>query len=302
MRGAELLDKIGLADPAYVAAAHAPPERGAIRRRGWQALAACLALAVVSAAVLVQAHNRAATLPKLEQVPVISAAADLPGGMRRMMNYAGMRYVFLEGGAAYSLAPEQLGEAVGVLEYDIQADPEANGKKEFSATYALGGTVYLLADYDPAFRVAVEQDGLYFICQSVGYTQGGDIDPGEYFQKARFPKIVDGVSIYDHMGSELLGSVPAGSVDALVKCLSQAVPAELDSDGYQQIAQAQREGLSYRLSFDLSDGTKYWLYVIPALDIAMIGDGRYTLPDTLSGQFGGLFDGLEQTPPSIGPP
>ena len=194
MRGAELLDKIGLADPAYVAAAHAPPERGAIRRRGWQALAACLALAVVSAAVLVQVHNRAATLPKLEQVPVISAAADLPGGMRRMMNYAGMRYVFLEGGAAYSLAPEQLGEAVGVLEYDIQADPEANGKKEFSATYALGGTVYLLADYDPAFRVAVEQDGLYFICQSVGYTQGGDIDPGEYFQKARFPKIVDGAA------------------------------------------------------------------------------------------------------------
>ena len=116
--------------------------------------------------------------------------------------------------------------------------------------------------------MAVEQDGLYFICQSVGYTQGGDIDPGEYFQRAGY----------------------------------QAGPAELDSDGYQQIAQAQREGLSYRLSFDLSDGTKYWLYVIPALDIAMIGDGRYTLPDTLSGQFGGLFDGLEQTPPSIGPP
>jgi len=291
VRGAELLDKMGLTDTAYVIAAHAPPKQGVRWHRLGAVVAACLVLAVISATLWVQTQNNSPGLPRLEPT-----AAAPPGGMRRMMNYDGIRYIFLEDGAAFSLSLEQIGDAAGVLEYDIQADPETNAKREFSTTYALGGTVRLLTDYDPAFRVAVELDGTYYICQSVGHTDNSDMDASKYFQQARFSEIVEGISIYDHMGRDLLSEVPTKDVASLVEILSQTTPAKLDNDDYQQIAKAQKNGLSYRLSFNLSDGTKYWLYVIPSLDIAMLGDGRYTLPDSFSNQFGTLFDGLEQKP------
>ena len=79
--------------------------------------------------------------------------------------------------------------------------------------------------------------------------------------------------------------------------LAQSVPARLSDEQYQQIGQAQREGRSFRVTFDLADGTGYGFYVIPSLDIAMFGDGRYTTPADFSDAFGSFFDGLQQDAP-----
>ena len=46
MRGNELLEKMELVDPAYVAAADAPVKKGTPRWLRWGAMAACLCLVI----------------------------------------------------------------------------------------------------------------------------------------------------------------------------------------------------------------------------------------------------------------
>lgn len=293
MNAKRVSDALSELDPQYVQEALQYKGRSkALRWRKWGAAAACL---VVVAALVLGGTSIFAreSLPQLEPA---APAADAPDGMRKMMNYNGNRYVFLEDGAAYSLSAQQLKAALGTLDYDIQADPQANGKKEFSTTFALGGTVYELADYDPAFRLAVEWEGNYYLCQRTGQTDNSPMDAAEYFAAARFPERIERVSIADHAGAEVLAEFPGGEISALIGALAQAQPAALAEEDYLAIASAQTEGESYQLLLELNDGTTSSLYVLPSLQIAMIGDNRYALPDSFSEKFGDLFDGLTQGP------
>lgn len=52
----------------------------------------------------------------------------------------------------------------------------------------------------------------------------------------------------------------------------------------------------YDPDFRLADTTRYKLYVIPSLSVAMIGNGRYTLPDEFHSAFDPVFDALSQAP------
>ena len=122
------------------------------------------------------------------------------------------------------------------------------------------------------------------------------MDAAEYFAAARFPERIERVSIADHAGAEVLAEFPGGEISALIGELSQAQPAALAEEDYLAIARAQTDGESYQLLLDLNDGTTSSLYVLPSLQIAMIGDNRYALPDSFSEKFGDLFDGLTQGP------
>lgn len=75
MRGGELLDKMELVDPAYVAAADRPPQLRRVRWKAWASVAACLALAVVSVAVV--RMSRQAPLP-IRQAPPRRASRQRP--------------------------------------------------------------------------------------------------------------------------------------------------------------------------------------------------------------------------------
>lgn len=285
-------------DDRFIAGAVRPQSAGKTIRfpwKRWAAAAACLCLLGASAFAARGFLLPAETEPIVQTAP----AADSPDGMRRYMNWNGMRYEFLENGAVYQIPAELLGDAVGTLTHDIAADPEANAGKDLSSTYALGGTVYELKEYDAQFRVAVEYDGGYCICQSVAFNDGTPLDPAEYFALAGFPDNIQSVSVFDHGGSSLLAQLPKEETEQFVAALAQSVPAQLSDEQYQQIGQAQREGRSFRVTFDLDDGTGYGFYVIPSLDIAMFGDGRYTTPADFSDAFGGFFDGLRQDAPPI---
>lgn len=94
----------------------------------------------------------------------------------------------------------------------------------------------------------------------------------------------------------MLADFPSSEIEALIDTLAQSMPAQLSDEDYQQIAKEQNEGQSYQLFFSLNDGTIYHLYVIPSLEIAMIGDGRYVLPESFAEDFGSLFEGLSQNP------
>ena len=279
MNAKRVSDALSELDPQYVQEALQYKGRSkALRWRKWGAAAACLVVVVA----LVLGGTSIFARESLPQLQPAAPAAD--------------RYVFLENGAAYSLSAQQLKAALGTLDYDIQADPQANGKKEFSTTFALGGTVYELADYDPAFRLAVEWEGNCYLCQRTGQTDNSPMDAAEYFASARFPERIERVSIADHAGAEVLAEFPGGEISTLIGALAQAQPAALAEEDYLAIARAQTEGASYQLLLELNDGTTSSLYVLPSLQIAMIGDNRYALPDSFSEKFGDLFEGLTQGP------
>lgn len=222
--------------------------------------------------------------------------ADAPSGMRKFMNYDGNRYVFMGNATACNLSAGQLGNVLGTLEHDIQADSQTNAKLDFSATFALGGTVYEMADYHPEFRIAVEWEGNYYICQNVGHSDNTPMDIAEYFETARFPETINTIFIYDHMGKEMLAEIPDKEIASIIDTLAQAKPAELNGEDYQKISKEQKEGNSYQLFLNLNDGTVYQLYVIPSLEITMIGDNRYVLPENFADDFDSIFSALSQKP------
>lgn len=284
------MDKI---DDKYITEAIAYQKKSkALTWKKWAAIAACLGVAVISAfTVNYFSENQTA-----EQLQVAVPAQDSPMGIRKIMNFGGYRYVFMENGTSYALTSKQLDGVLGTLEYDIQSDPENNSKKDFSSTFALGGTVYKMTNYHPDFRVAVKWEDNYYICQSVGLTDNTSMNISEHFKTAGIPEIVNEISVYNHLGSELLAEIPSEKIIPLIDTLSEARPAELTNEEYQQIGKAQKEGESFQLFLTLNDGTIYKLYVIPSLKITMIGDNRYILPDEFNASFGQLFEGLSQQP------
>lgn len=244
---------------------------------------AAVVLAAAAVGILTATHDR-----PVEPIVMEAPSQDSPMGPRKIMNYDGHRYAFLENGALYRLE-DQVGQELGVLEGDILADPQGAGQKDLAATFALGGKVRVLAGYDPRFRVAVELDGSYYICENVAAVGRDALDLEEYLDAADFDEIAGSAEILDHMGREVLtGTEPGWLLDDL----REAEPAVLTDEDYASIGQAQREGKSFRVELLLADGTRYGFYLIPELQLAMVGDSKYTLELSHAE----IFDGLEQGP------
>lgn len=295
MKNKRIFTAFGQVDEKYIEEA-APGNRvRKIQKRSfakWGALAACVALIALSITALPH-FNDSNSVPLIQK---ISSASDAPDRMRKYMNYDKHRYAFLENGSTYQFSSEQLVAVLGTLEHDIQKDPQTNGKKDFAATFALGGTIYQISSYDPAFRLVVELDGNYYICENVDATDGTDIDVSAYFESAGFAQNVEQIIINDHAGKNALKTLTGKDVSRLVELLSMVTPAELTNEEYEKIGKAQKSGESYLLSFQLKDTTAYKMYIIPKLSLAMIGDNRYILPGEFATEFDPLFEELKQQP------
>lgn len=263
----------------------------------WIMPAACVA-AVLLLVVAVPQFQPAVESP--EVIQQVTSGADSPNGMRKFMNYDGLRYAFLENGAAYDLGDDQLSQSVGTLEYDIGRDPERYSTVEFAATFAVGGTIYEMKGYDPSFRLAVEIDGYYYICQSVDTVDNTGLELDTYFETAALEERVERIQICDHAGRESLADVSDQEVQEVLSVISDSTQAELMDEQYQQISKAQRTGGSFLLKCWMNDGTAYQMYVIPSLSMVMAGDSTYILPDTFSEKYGSIFASLEQHPSPMG--
>lgn len=239
----------------------------------------------------------------VEDVPAViqqaAPGADSPNGVRKMMNYDGLRYVFLENGAAYDLEPSVLSQPLGTLSYDIQQDPETYGFADCAASFAVGGTVYQIDGYDPAFRLAVEWEGQYYIAQCVDTLDGSPLELSRYFDAANLQGRTKEMQVCDHAGRNVLCTFTADDAKALLALLSQALPAEFTNEEYQEIARAQRSGGSYQLVFRLEDSTAYTMYVIPSLSVVSAGDNRYRMADEYVQELQDLFSGIQQTSPPM---
>ncbi|MEA5137365.1 MAG: hypothetical protein VB035_14645 [Candidatus Fimivivens sp.] len=254
-------------------------------------IAACCAAVLVAAFAIPNIMD----LNRTPQITIVTPAADSPMGIRKIMNYNGYRYAFLENGATYNLNKSEITKSLGKLEYDITKDPKNNGTKEFSATFAVGGTIYEIPSYNTAFRVAVEIDGNYYICENVDVVGDGTLDVSDYFKKANFTDIVDEIIIYDHFKQNALDTITGEKVKQMIEDLSKSAPVVLSNDDYERIGKAQKSGKSFLLSFELNDKTQYKIYVIPTLGISMIGDNKYTLTDEFVFDYRDLFNEYSQS-------
>ena len=256
----------------------------------WGTLAACFVLVI--AASVIGSHIQSPD--PIAPITQINVASDSPTGISKYLNYNGCRYRFIENGSTFALDQNFLAEPLGTLEYDITADPKAYGSKDYATTFAQGGTIYEMQSYDPAFRVAVELNGKFYICENVDNTDGSDVDVTAYFEAANFKETVTEISVYDHFGREELTRLSGKNVIRMIEVLSEVTPAVLSNDDYSEIGKAQKSGESFLLVFHLADTTRYQMYVIPSLSIAMIGNNRYILTDEFHNAFDATFAGLNQ--------
>ena len=234
---------------------------------------------------------------KPEPLRVAAPAADQsPYSMRKFMNLNGSRYAFLENGAAYAVLETLLGESLGVLSLDIQANPQENGQAELATTYAMGGEVYALNTYDKRFRVAVKLDGQVYLAEQVAHLDGTPLDLVNYFDQAKVHKYTELTQILDHGKREVLRELTKKQTEQLLQALEQSAAAALTDEEYQAVGHAQTEGKSFYVQFVLADETTFGGYVVPELGLVMFGDDRYRLPENFGEACGALFSGLTQQP------
>lgn len=286
---------------AHVLASKEAPFQSGGKRRAvsfrWFLPVACAAAVLLCMLAVPQVFTVKEAPAVIQQV---APGADSPNGIRKTMNYGGYRYAFLENGAAYDLDPSLLSQTLGILNDDIQQNPETYGFADYASTFAVGGTVYQIEGYDPAFRLAVEWEGQYYIAQCVDTLDGSPLELSSYFDTANLRDRTEEIQICDHAGQNILCTFTAEDAEELLSLLNQAVPAELTNEEYQEVARAQRSGGSYQLVFQLKDSTAYTMYVIPALSIVSAGDNRYQMPDECVQELQDLFSGIQQVVPPIG--
>ncbi len=290
MSGSQFLDAMEHISPVYIEEAEVEPHRW---RKPWLmrgALAACAVLALCFAYVGI--HRSPAPVTPITQSTV---AAEPPGGISRYLNYGGYRYRFIENGSTFDLEESLLAEPLGTLEYDIVSDPQTYNSVDFASSFAQGGTIYRMTTYDPAFRVAVELGGNTYICERTGPTDGSDWSVADYFAAADFQNIVTGISIYDHFGREELTRLSSKDVEQMLRLLTEITPATLTNEDYSKIGKAQTSGESFLVVFQLADTTRYKLYVIPSMSIAMINNNRFFVTDEFHSAFDATFAALKQT-------
>lgn len=225
---------------------------------------------------------------------VLTPSVDSPTGIRKILNYNGMRYAFLEDGATFLLNNIELEKKLGKISYEISYDSKENLKDEYASTYAYGGTIYSIKNYDPSFRVAVVLGDNVFLCESVSNLDNSAIDLTSYFENAKLQEITEDIDILDHNGHTVLSTIKKGDKNLLLQLVASSLPASLEKHEYESIAKAQVNGESYFIRCNLTDKTTFDFYVIPNLGIAMVGDQRFFLPDNFLTECGGYFENLTQ--------
>ena len=291
MKNEDMLNAIGSIDDNMVQ--EASKNKSSSTRKKMIAIAACVAVVVAIGGGYMLNNDLFTPAP---QITIKTPAAESPSGMRKLLNYNGSRYAFVENGASIILEDSNIGAQLGILTHDIVADPETNASKDLSATFALGGTIYEIKSYDPNFRIAVMLDGTTYLCERVGLTNGNSIDLMEYFETANLVDQTTSIEIYDHFGSNSLKKLGKKDIDVMLEGVSNATLAVLEQDDYEKIASAQGQGKSYLAFAELKDGTTFKFYLVPELGIAMVGDDRYQMTAEFQATCLALLSDIKQAP------
>ncbi|GIP28146.1 hypothetical protein J23TS9_32760 [Paenibacillus sp. J23TS9] len=260
----------------------------------WGSIAACFAL-VLGFAIYKFPHT---PLPALTQISQQTPAAS-PTGIRKFLNYNGYRYAFVSDGAQFKFTGAEPVKSLGTLKFDIRDianhDKNQYAEKDYAATFAVGGELYEIPTSPSHFRIAVKYEQNYYLAEIVAKVNDSAITAKDYLDMSNLKEHVQDMHVMNHAGDDVLKKVTDhASVESIVKGLYDAKTADLSNKEYEAIAEAQSQGKSYQLKFNLKDGTSMSMYIIPELKVVSMGDDYYQLPDTFLEQSGDIFTGLKQ--------
>lgn len=295
MNTRELFRAIGDVDGGLIEQAHS--SRRQTSRPAWMrwGAAACLILAVGIGVRLVTTE----TVPLIRQIPDASTlitpfAEPVANESRKNMAMDGHCYAFAGNGARYDFSAFDITMSLGTLDHELSEDmasPDNNQSAagDFATTWAPGGTVYEIPGYDPAFRVAVEQNGAWYMAELVANLDGTPLDAGYYFDVSAMRSRVRGADVIPGWGVEALHRFGRKDARTIVDILATASPAALSDGEREAAAQARSEGRSWQLCLRLADDTTVTLDIIPNLALFAIGDDDFYLPAAFMEQYGERF-------------
>jgi len=262
----------------------------------WGTIAACLALVVGLSIYKSPSTPQSASL-KISQQTQVSAS---PTGIRKILNYNGYRYAFVEDGAQFKFTGLLPVQSLGTLEYDINPETGKSGgdnnvEKDYSSTFAVGGKLYEIPTYPSHFRIAVKYEHHYYLAELVAKVNDSEMTAKEYLDMSNLKERAKEIHILNHVGNDVLKKMTDHAfVETIIEGLYSATNADLTNKEYEAIGQAQSEGKSYQLQFNINDGTQTAMYIIPELKVVSMGDAYYQLPEAFFDQFGDIFAGLKQ--------
>lgn len=206
--------------------------------------------------------------------------SDAPAnGMNRTVNYNNCRYTLL--------SPKQ------------SPLPETLSLGEPLETLPDGTVLYTHPNYHPEFRLIVQSDGQMQLAELSGFLGEEKMNVSYWLEHSQVEQNAVSFSVLNHNGTEVLKEAQLSLLPDLLKSLSQAVPAQLDSPQYEEIAAKQSAGRSYRLCFTFADGTSSFLYCLPELDLISLANGYYRLPESFVSDYSSLFSDLPDSPPPV---
>ncbi len=225
--------------------------------------------------------------------------ASSMGTVRNFFNLDGLRFAYHSDVTEENASNFVKGDMLGELTKSANEWTEDQYTENLYSNLDKGAKLYAIDGYDNTYRIIVEQGDKLSIYQSVANSDDSNLDLANYFTAADFSNNVEQIDIYDHMGINSLKSLDAATAKDLLDKIALSQPAQLQDADYQNIASAQSDGKSFLLKAKLSDGTSTDMYVIPQLNIVMVGDGKYTIDQTLAGEISDIFTGLEQSAPPM---
>jgi hypothetical protein len=262
----------------------------------WGTMAACAALVLGVAIYTSPLKPSLTNSPQISQQTPVSA----PTGDRKILNYNGFRYAFAGDGAQFKFTGVKLEKSLGSLDFDINQeigknDGDKDVEKDYASTFAVGGKLYEIPTYPSQFRIAVQYEENYYLAEIVAKTDDSTMTAKEYLDMSNLKDHSKDIHVLNHVGNDVLKKMTDhASVESIIDGLYSAKTADLSNKEYEAIAEAQSQGKSYQLKFNLKDGTYMAMYIIPELRVVSMGDAYYHLPDTFFDQSGELFSGLKQ--------
>ncbi|MGW9124063.1 hypothetical protein ACWGPW_03560 [Paenibacillus chitinolyticus] len=295
MNNKDLFKTIGYIDDQLIEKAHTARRATKKSYALWGSVAACVAL--VSGLALYESPP--IPQPASPQVLQQSLPAS-PTGIRKLLTYNGYRYAFVDDGAPYKFTGTEPVKSLGTLVADTGPETGKNAEgsdveKDYTATFAVGGKLYEIPAYPSHFRIAVQYEQNFYLAEIVAKVNDSAISAKEYLDMSNLKKHVRDIHILNHAGNDVLKKMTdSASVESIVEGLYTAKTADLTNREFEGIAEAQSQGKSYQLKFNLKDGTGMAMYIIPELKIVSMGDSYYQLPDRFLELSGDLFKNLKQ--------
>ncbi|EGL15123.1 MULTISPECIES: hypothetical protein [unclassified Paenibacillus] len=231
----------------------------------------------------------------LQQAPSAS-----PTGIRKFLTYNGYRYAFVDDGAPFKFTGTEPVKSLGTLVVDLNRETGKNTEdsdveKDYAATFAVGGELYEIPAYPSHFRIAVRYEQNFYLAEIVAKVNDSAITAKDYLDMSNLKEHVQDIHILNHAGNDILKKMTDPvSVKSIIEGLYAAKTADLTNRDFKGIAEAQSQGKSYQLKFNLTDGTSMAMYIIPEFKIVSMGDAYYQLPDRFLDQSGDTFKNLKQ--------